>query len=132
MDLHSSAKKYLHVDDERLHAMRDEERISFSALGAAIVFVWATWSGKAQLAIRALGKALAGISDLKNVQVYILDHDLDSTTDMLHDAGEEAWGNGETYWVRDGRIAAKMSKYGEADCVRIVQLTNDLLHNSDV
>jgi hypothetical protein len=115
MNLRDAARRYLAIDENRLVALTETEAIPLASIRRGIVFIWATWSGAAQLALRTLNQALATVGELHDLQLYIANSDSDMTHQFFLDIGDRPSGMGETYWVIDGRIQNKLAGYGPRD-----------------
>ena len=75
---------------------------------AAVVFVFAGWSGPSYLALRRVTGLLSTL-ELGSLDVIILDNDSMTAEDMIRLFGRAFYGAGETLWIRDGRLIAELS-----------------------
>lgn len=93
--------------------------LDWRSLETAIVFVMARWSGASQLAFRALNTTLGALPESAAICVFIIDIDSHAAqaffADVAEIPGEIRGGYGETYWIKRGRIIARLSNYAEPD-----------------
>lgn len=107
MSVQDAIDKYSMLPIGRVRAW-DPKGVRTIELG--IVFVLATWSGEALASLRRLTGLLA--SDFPNFKVPVLVWDADALTQGSAQAlGSPIHGYGETFWVRNGRIIARLSNY---------------------
>jgi len=127
MDLRNASLQYLTNHSSRVRAFPRDGGFQISTIKKGIVFVWATLSGAAQLALRALNNGLARLRDLAELEILIADNDDEMTQQFLLSINETPSGEGETFWINEGRIQARLAKYNEKDLLAVQDLTERLL-----
>ncbi len=88
----------------------------------AIVIVVAAWSGPARAALTFVARTLRD-ADV-SIPLLVADHDAPSAS-VATLLGEPQHGWGETAWVRDGRVLARVDRWRwtEDEAARIVEYT---------
>lgn len=126
----SMEKQFSGVPQESFSVLGETTQFSIRSLPLAIVFIHARWSASSIRAIRALARALAEL-DLRNLSLVVIDTDgvderffkelqVDPSRSPIN-------GHGETFWIRDGRIIARLEKYDASDLPTIREKTLALL-----
>jgi hypothetical protein len=90
-----------------------------------ILFVNAEWSVPAQEALSALSTARAAEPAFARIGLRLLD--ADSARPLLEQSGWRPEGQGETFWLRDGRVIATRRGYAAADVETLIALNRQLL-----
>ncbi len=119
------------IEERRLILIPKEETVSIRSIKRGILFILARWSGASQLAFRALNKALASLSDLDGLHLYIADIDSDKTQELVSTLGDVLAGTGETYWLHEGEVHHKLSAYREEALSILRDYTEQTLQSRD-
>jgi hypothetical protein len=127
MTLPNAYQRCLAIEEQRLVLLPSEEAIEFRSIKRGILFILARWSGASQLAFRTLNKALASLSELDGLYLYIADTDSDKIQEFLTTLGDVPAGAGETYWLADGQVQHKLSGYKEEAISVIRDYTQHIL-----
>jgi hypothetical protein len=91
-----------------------------------IVFVYARWSGPAIHSWQTLTAALAGLGSLS--RVLVVDADEFEATSAVELVGELPQGKGETFWIKEGKIVAKLAGYREGDAATLIEHSKRLVN----
>lgn len=126
MDFKENALRRLNIDESRIIVFPPDTDLCLSGITKGIIFVWATWSGSAQLAIKALGKALQILPNQNDIQVYVIDGDTETAERFMNKVNETPEGGGETFWIRNGEVIAQMKKYTDKDLDMLKDVTANL------
>ena len=127
MSFRNSVLHRIQIDEQLVTTVEDQDTpIALADISSGIVFVWATWSGVAQLAIKGLGKALSATPNLGNIRIYVVDGDTENGQQLISSLGETPSGAGETYWVSGGVVVNKLSTYTEEQDDILLDYTNAL------
>jgi hypothetical protein len=86
--------------------------LEISTLKQAIVFLMATWSCTSRISYRTLVQVL-GRGCWPDLCLYVVDTDSITQQFIEQQLPSTPNGDGETYWVRDGRIEHSMTQYGD-------------------
>lgn len=92
----------------------------------AVVIVVAAWSGPARAALTLVARTLRGAD--ARVPLLVVDHDVPSAS-VVRLLGDPQDGWGETAWVRDGRVLARVERWRWTadEAARIVEHTTRLM-----
>jgi hypothetical protein len=116
-DIGPMVRKYCAVPFEQVHLIRDIADLRLSEVCRGIVFIFATGSGQAVLALQRLTRLLA--SREEPVDFIVVDIESMTTQEMKQWFGREFYGRGETLWIRDGKVTAFLDTFGP-DTERLV------------
>jgi hypothetical protein len=99
--------------------------LEISTLKQAIVFLMATWSCTSRTSYRTLVQVL-GKDRWPELRIYVVN--IDSVTEEFieQQLPSAPHGDGETYWVRDGRIEHSMTKFGNNQADLVESYTRDI------
>jgi hypothetical protein len=114
MCLPTAYLNWLPVHCENFVRVPDEDLLQVDRVSRGIVFVLARWSGASQLSFRTLTSVLNQIPGAASIQVLILDSDSLAAERFRESVGEVPSGRGETYWIRGGRVVAKVHTCDDA------------------
>jgi hypothetical protein len=95
----------------RLVVIPAETPIDISKMTRAILFIEAKWSGTSRMAFLPLAKVLAAEPSLGDLVLYIADTDNPNAAKFFSEIGDFPAGNGETYWIVNGKIVRKTRCY---------------------
>lgn len=124
-------ENYSQLPAGRLRIVDRFEDVRLTGIRRGIVFVFASWSGPAVVALRRFTRVMSSL-DTRLLDLVVLDTDClaeDAATHLFGTDGFRAGGNGETLWVRDGRIVAREIAAPAASEPWLVRHTNDLLQD---
>ncbi len=105
------------------HAFR-EWRGTVEDIDAAILFFLATWSGPCLFALLRLTTHLA--SDTRT-RPHVLVFDIDGLSPHLRRECGPLQGVGETFWIRNGVVVARLANYDREDWSRTIDENCKLL-----
>ena len=91
-----------------------------------IVFILADWSAPAQSALRAVAAACTADDAFASITLYVADSDAESTHHFLESIGCAPAGRGESFWISDGVIVARMPHVDPADHETLVAMNRRL------
>ncbi|MFO0695707.1 MAG: hypothetical protein U0230_19250 [Polyangiales bacterium] len=91
----------------------------------SIVFVLAPWSGQAIAAFQKLTELLARAAESPPLFVC----DIDALSAEVRSLFGELRGNGETFWIRDGRIVAALRDFTTDEVTDSVAGNGELLRS---
>jgi hypothetical protein len=131
IDITVVLKEYAKMPFERLRVARQFEELRLSTIRRGIIFVFAVWSGPAVMAFQRFTRILANI-DTKELDLVVLDTDCLTPEVAKGLWGKMVTGAGETLWVREGLVVARMLLDIPESEAQVVQHTHALLDKSDV
>jgi hypothetical protein len=108
-NIRPTVEKYSAIPIERLRVLSCFEDVRLTDMRRGVVFVFAAWSGPAVMGLKRFTRVMSSF-DTHSLDLVILDIDCltaDSATQLFGTDGFRAGGNGETIWVRGGRIVAR-------------------------
>lgn len=107
MKLSETYRKLLRIPEANVVLLPDEP-IRVASLNNGVVFVLAVWAGASQLSFRTLNEVLTETPDHSSVTLYVANTDYETTEAFIRQQGDVPNGNGETYWIKNGQVVAKL------------------------
>jgi hypothetical protein len=86
-----------------------------------VLIVWATWSLPAKRALEALAASLSSHADFEEISLWVADNDEEKTQQFMDSVGQTPCGTGETFWIRNGQIVARLSNYTALNWSLLIQ-----------
>ena len=111
MQLPNTLLRSLRIPEQRLVVIQPTDRIDLEAIGTAVLFVLARWAIASLVSFRALNRALQDAVGSGQLRLHVADTDDQHTEEFIIRNGDVPSGGGETYWIKNGRIVAKMANY---------------------
>lgn len=111
MDLRDAALESCEPVKDRLTVLPPDTPISISEIKTGVLIVWATWSLPAKRALEALAASLSSHADFEEISLWVADNDEEKTQQFMDSVGQTPCGTGETFWIRNGQIVARLSNY---------------------
>ena len=125
-DIRAVVQEYWALPLERLRVVQKLEDLRLADIHAGVVFVYAAWSGPARMALGQVMRLLSTL-DLGTLDVVILDIDCLTAEDTQRLFGHVFGGYGETLWIREGRVVAKVLVHTDATERMVLGWTQELL-----
>ena len=110
-----SLAKYSKLPFERIRYVADTDAATVRSINRGVLFLMAFWSGPALQAFAKLTEVLARL-DAESLELVVVDVDGSPDLYELPELKGEVHGNGETAWVRDGKIVATSGLGLNTDC----------------
>jgi hypothetical protein len=126
MDIAQVLKDHTKMPFERLRVVRHLDELRLAAIRRGIIFIFAVWSGPAIIAFHRFTRVLAGI-DTTGLDLVVLDTDCLSSEAGTALWGKNVGGGGETLWVRDGAVVARLLLYIADSEPELLRHTQDLI-----
>ena len=126
MDIADVLRKETKTPFERFRIVRQFEDLHLSAIQRGIVFIFAIWSGPAYIAFHRFTRLLANI-DTSKLELVILDIDCLSPESGAALWGRSVGGAGETVWIRNGVVVARLLLYAPDSDAELLLHTRELL-----
>ncbi len=120
--------QFAQLSDKTKIIFPDVQQLTLASILRGILFIFAGWSGPSVHAWKALTRVLASEREL-DFRVYVIDADELPNDFADHELKVLPHGNGETFWVRDGRILRSLSKYGTEHEHEIRAFTKEVYAN---
>jgi hypothetical protein len=127
MNMRDAALNYCGRIKDRLIVLPSDRPVSVSEIKTGVLFVWATWSVPAKLALEALCEALSSSAGFEKIFLYIADNDADTTEQFMASTRQTPAGLGETFWISNGKILARLGDYTSKQRDVLVQYNRKLL-----
>jgi hypothetical protein len=132
-DIRPTVEKYSAIPIARLRVLQSFDEIHLPDMRRGIIFVLAVWSGPAVMGLQRFTKAIQ-LLDTHSLNLVVLDTDClteDSAAQLFGAPGFTTGGGGETIWIRDGRVFARVLAYSAPESL-IEQHTRGLLDDNAV
>ena len=127
MDLRDAALESCETVKDRLTVLPPDTPISISEIKTGVLIVWATWSLPAKRALEALAASLSSHADFEEISLWVADNDEEKTQQFMDSVGQTPCGTGETFWIRNGQIVARLSNYTAINWPLLIQNHRKLL-----
>lgn len=108
-------RQFLKVSSASVVVLESDERPPVEEITNGILFVVAVWAATSILSFRALNSALDRFALPPDFRLYLLDTEGQGVIRLMEELGLVIGGDGETLWIRDGKIRHIMAKYNERD-----------------
>ncbi len=109
-DIRPMVDKHSAMPIARLRVLQNFDEVHLSDMRRGIVFVLAAWSGPAVIGLQRFTRAIQSL-DTRSLDLVVLDTDClneDSATQLSGGPNFTTGGWGETIWIRDGRVFARV------------------------
>src|SRR5579864_8712487 len=127
MNIRDAALQHCRRIGSRLIVFPPQNDLPVSQIKKGVLFVWATWSTPAKLALEALCGALSSDDAFAEVLLYIADNDTENAEQFIRSVGLNPAGAGETFWINRGEVIASESNYGHQQHDVLVQHNRTLV-----
>lgn len=130
-DIRPMVEKHSAIPIARLRLLQSFDEVQLSDMRRGIIFVLAPWSGPAVMGLQRFTKAIQSL-DTHSLDLVVLDIDClteDSATQLFGAPSFTTGGWGETIWIRDGGVTARVLAHTAAESM-IEQHTRELLHDN--
>jgi hypothetical protein len=97
-------RKYSALPIERIRVIRDIADFQLAEVRRGVVIVFSAGSGQAVMALQRLTRFLDARDE--SIDLIVIDVESMTTQEMKQWFGREFRGQGETQWIRDGRVIA--------------------------
>jgi len=128
-DIGPIVQKHTELPFERLRIVQTPDILRLTDIRAAVLFVFAAWSGPSTVALKRVTRLLSTL-ERGLLDVIILDNDCMSGDEMVQLFGHVFHGGGDTIWIRKGRVIAEVIAYLPASEPSILKHTKELLGDS--
>ena len=108
-DIGPMVGKYSAVPFEQIRLIRDIAQFQLAQVRRGIAIIFAAGNGQAVLALERLTRFLVA-RDLA-VELIVIDIESMTTQEMEQCFGRQFHGQGETQWIRDGKVIAFLEAY---------------------
>jgi hypothetical protein len=127
-DIGPMVRKYSALPFEQIRLIRDIADFQLSQVRQGIAIIFAAGNGQAVLALERLTRFLAA----RDVPVELIVIDIESMTiqEMKQCFGRQFHGQGETQWIRDGKVIAFLEAYTADAEVLLLNYSKRLLDES--
>jgi hypothetical protein len=127
MNLPERYSVFLSLDDSRYVVIEPGTAIDFNLIRTGILFIIAERAAASRRSFRALMEALSSFEGLPPHFLYIANTDESNAQKFFAAIGDGPNGNGETYWIKDGRVIAKLIAYDSDRSAEISELSELLV-----
>ena len=130
-DIRPMVEKHSVIPIARLRVLQTVDEIHLPDIRRSIIFVFAAWSGPAVMGLQRFTKVIQSL-DTHSLDLVVLDIDClteDSATQLFGAPSFTSGGWGETIWVRDGRVVARVLAHTAPESL-IEQHTRGLLDDN--
>lgn len=114
----------------RLRVLQAFDEVHLPDMRRGIIFVFAGWSGPALVGLRRFTKAIQSL-DTRSLDLVVLDTEClteESAAELFGTPSFTTGGWGETMWVRDGQVVARVLAHTAPEPL-MVQYTRELLQD---
>jgi len=125
-DFRSAVQKNSQITFERLQIVEQLSDFRMTEIKAAVVFVFALWSGPSIMAFKKFTQLLKTL-ELGSIEVIVLDNDCMNGKEMVQLFGHVFHGVGEIVWIKNGRMVAELRTNQQDTESVIVQNTKLLM-----
>jgi hypothetical protein len=125
-DIIPMVRKYSAIPLDRLQIVSNTADLHLERIRRGVLFVFAAWSGQAVMALQRLTRLL-GSRDFEQLEVIVLDIECMTTQEMTQIFGRTLHGDGETFWIREGKLVASLEIYKSEIEMLILGYTRRLL-----
>ena len=108
-DIGPMVRKYSALPFDRIHLIQDIADFQLSQVQRGIVIVFAAGSGQAVMVLQRLTRFLAARDE--SIELIVMDIESMTTQEMKQCFGRQFQGQGETQWIRDGKVVASLDAY---------------------
>jgi hypothetical protein len=108
-DIGPMVRKYSALHSERVQLVVDIRDFQLSQVRRGIVIIFAAGNGQAVMALQRLTRFLAARDD--SINLIVIDIESMTMQEMKQWFGREFHGQGETLWIRDGKVVAFLDTY---------------------
>jgi len=119
MELSNTYRNLLQIPQNQVYILSPDDPIDLSAIKLGILFVLAKWSMASQKSFRTLNNVMKEFQEKLYFKLYIANTDDRQTEQFIVRNGDVPSGGGETYWIKDGNIAAKMASYDDSQAPKV-------------
>jgi len=130
-DIRPTVEKHSALPIQRLRVLRSFDEVRLAQMRYGVVFVFAAWSGPAVEGLQRFTKVMKSL-DIRSLDLVVLDIDClteDSASQLFGVPSFTTGGWGETLWVRDGRVIARVLAHTAPES-SIEQHTRELLDDN--
>jgi hypothetical protein len=125
-DIIPMVRKYSAIPLERLQIISNTVDLHLERVRRGVLFVFAAWSGQAVLALQRLTRLL-GSRDFELLDLIVIDIECMTAQEMTQIFGRTLHGDGETFWIREGKLVASLEVYKSEIELMILAYTKRLL-----
>jgi hypothetical protein len=130
-DIRPTVEKHSAIPMSHLRVLQSFDEVHLSEMRRGIIFVLAAWSAPAVMALQRFTKIIRSL-DTHSLDLVVLDTDClteNSATQLFGAPSFTSGGWGETIWVRDGCIIARVLAHTAPHSL-IEQHTRELLDDN--
>jgi hypothetical protein len=127
-DIGPMVRKYSAVPFEQIRLIRDIAQFQLTQVRRGIAIIFAAGNGQAVLALERLTRFLVA-RDLA-IELIVIDIESTTTQEMKQCFGRQFHGQGETQWIRDGKVIAFLEAYTADAEVLLLNYSRRLLDES--
>jgi hypothetical protein len=124
-DIGPMVRKYSALPFERIQLIGDIADFRLAEVRRGVVIIFSAGNGQAVLAFERLTRFLAA-RDVP-VELIVIDIESMTTQEMKQFFGREFHGQGETLWIRDGKVTTVLEAYGPDAEVLLLNYSKRLL-----
>jgi hypothetical protein len=125
-DICPMVRKYSAIPCEQLQVVRDITTFDLSKIDRGIVLIFAAWSGHSVIALQRVTQSLSR-GDLDCLEIKVIDIESMTGQDMKRLFGRVFHGDGETLWIREGKIVAQLEAFEPESESSILACTRKLV-----
>lgn len=113
----------LNLPSSQIVVLGDDDPPPLHEMELGVLFILAVWSATSYYSFRTLASVLNSIPLPPGFRLYILDVESPFVDRVYTAAGEQGGGNGETYWMLDGSVVHKLTKYRHEAAPQVEEFT---------
>jgi hypothetical protein len=125
-DIIPMVRKYSAIPLDRLQIICNPVDLHLERIRRGVLFIFAAWSGQAVMAWQRLTRLL-GSRDFEPLDLIVMDIECMTTQEMTQILGRTLHGQGETFWIRDGKLVASLEMHKSEMELLILSYTKRLL-----